>query len=153
MGDYEIRTYDSIKVGETATFTKTVTQADDCLFAGISGDFNPAHIDEMYAKSTQFKTRIVHGAFTNALISAVLGMKLPGVGCIYANQETRFTAPVHFDCTLTAIAEVAEKYTKKDGKLKFIKIKTTVRIDDDPVMPEQNGKNAAEGMATVLMLK
>ena len=148
-----MRTWDSLEVGEKASFTKTITQADDTLFAGISGDFNPAHIDEEYAKKTQFKTRIVHGAFTNALISAVLGMKLPGVGCIYANQETRFTAPVHFGCTLSAWAEVAEKYTKKDGKLKFVKIKTTVVIDDDPVVPEQNGKNAAEGMATVLMLK
>jgi 3-hydroxybutyryl-CoA dehydratase len=153
MGTYKERTYDDIKVGETAVFTKTVTQPDDTLFAGISGDFNPVHIDEEYAKNTMFKTRIVHGAFTSALISAVLGMKLPGPGCIYGGQEIRFTNPVHFGDTVSAHAEVVEKYTKKEGKLKFLKIKTTVIIDNCVFDEKHNGKPAAEGFATILMMK
>ena len=115
MERYEVKTYDSIKVGDKATFTKTVTQADDLLFAGISGDFNPVHIDEQYAKTTMFKTRIVHGAYTVSLISAVIGMKLPGAGCIYGSQTIKFVNPVHFGDTLTAVAEVIEK--KEKGKV------------------------------------
>ncbi|MHA1231771.1 MAG: MaoC family dehydratase [Candidatus Helarchaeota archaeon] len=153
MGQYKERTYDDIQVGETASFTKTVTQADDTLFAGITGDFNPVHIDEEYAKNTQFKTRIVHGALTSSFISTVLGMKLPGPGCIYGGQEIRYTAPVHFGDTITATAEVIEKYTKKDGKLKFLKIKTQVIIDNCVVDPSHNGKVAADGFATILMMK
>ena len=153
MGEYVERTYDSIEVGEKASFTKTVTQPDVTLFAGISGDFNPMHVDQVYASKTQFKTRIVHGAFTGALISACLGMKLPGPGCIYGGQTIRFTNPVHIGATVSAVAEVTEKYTKKDGKLKFLKIKTEVIIDDDPVTPELVGKAAATGEATILMLK
>ncbi|MHA1270410.1 MAG: MaoC family dehydratase [Candidatus Helarchaeota archaeon] len=153
MGKYNERSFDDIEVGEKAEFTKTITQADDTLFAGISGDFNPVHIDEEYAKNTQFKTRIVHGAFTSALISAVLGMKLPGPGCIYGGQEIRFTAPVHFGDTVTAHAEVIEKYTKKEGKLKFLKIKTQVIIDSCVIDSSNNGKVAADGVATILMMK
>ena len=153
MGKYVERTYDDIKVGEKAEFTKTITQADDTLFAGISGDFNPVHIDQEYAKKTMFKTRIVHGAFTSALISAVLGMKLPGPGCIYGGQEIKFKKPIHFNTTVTAVAEVLEKYTKKDGKLKFLKIKTQVIIDSDTFDPNQNGEIAADGIATILMMK
>ena len=151
MANYEIRTYDSVKVGEKATFTKTVTQVDDALFAGISGDFNPVHIDEEYAKTTQFKTRIVHGAYTVGLISAVIGMKLPGPGCIYGSQKVRFTAPVHFGDTLTAIAEVIEK--KEKGKRLIIK--TTVVKDscvfDSGKFPKDTA--VAEGEATIFMMK
>lgn len=150
---YTIRTFDSLKVGEKATLTKKLTEEEDKVFGDITGDLNPAHTDEEYAKTTMFKTRIIHGAFTNSLISAVIGMKLPGVGCIYANQESRFTAPVHFGSTLSAHAEIVEKYTKKDGKLKFIKLKTTVVIDDDPFDASQNGKTAVDGMATIMILK
>ncbi|MFX0136126.1 MAG: MaoC family dehydratase [Candidatus Hodarchaeota archaeon] len=151
MGEYEIRTYDSVKVGEKATFSKTVTQVDDALFAGISGDYNPVHIDEEYAKTTQFKTRIVHGAYTVGLISAVIGMKLPGPGCIYGSQTVRFTAPVHFGDTVTAIAEVIEK--KEKGKRLIIK---TIVLKDYCVF--DSGKFpkdtvVAEGEATIFMMK
>ncbi|MDD1777512.1 MAG: hypothetical protein LUQ65_05030, partial [Candidatus Helarchaeota archaeon] len=67
---YEERTYDSIKVGEKAVFTKTITEADDYLFAGITGDFNPMHVDEAYASQTQFKGRIAHGVLSAGLISS-----------------------------------------------------------------------------------
>ncbi len=148
---YEIKTYDSINVGDKATFTKTVTQTDDALFAGISGDFNPVHIDEEYAKTTMFKTRIVHGAYTVGLISAVIGMKLPGAGCIYGSQTVKFVNPVHFGDTLTAIAEVIEK--KEKGKRLIIK--TTVVKDNCVFDSGKYPKDTvvAEGEATIFMLK
>ena len=151
MERYEVKTYDSIKVGDKATFTKTVTQADDLLFAGISGDFNPVHIDEQYAKTTMFKTRIVHGAYTVSLISAVIGMKLPGPGCIYGSQTVKFVNPVHFGDTLTAVAEVIEK--KEKGKRLIIK---TQVIKDDCVMDSAKypaGTVVADGEAVIFMLK
>ncbi|MHA1266424.1 MAG: MaoC family dehydratase [Candidatus Helarchaeota archaeon] len=150
---YEEKTYDEIKVGDKAVFTKTITEADDYLFAGITGDFNPMHVDEEYAKKTQFGGRICHGALSVGLISAVLGMKLPGPGCIYGGQTVRFTLPIHHGDTVSAHAEVIEKYTKKEGKLKFLKIKTTVIVDNCVKNPDQNGKEATVGEATILMLK
>jgi 3-hydroxybutyryl-CoA dehydratase len=150
---YEEKKFDDIKVGDKAVFTKTITEADDYIFAGITGDYNPMHIDEVYAKKTQFGGRICHGALSVGLISTVLGMKLPGPGCIYGGQTVRFTNPVHHGDTLSAHAEVIEKYTKKEGKLKFLKIKTTVVIVDCVKDPNQNGKEATVGEADILMLK
>jgi 3-hydroxybutyryl-CoA dehydratase len=150
---YEEKKYDDIKVGEKAVFTKTISESDDYLFAGITGDFNPMHCDEAYASQTQFKGRIVHGALSAGLISSVLGMKLPGPGCIYAEQTLRFTLPIHAGDTVSAHAEVIEKYTKKEGKLKFLKIKTTVVIDICVKDPTHKGKEAAVGEAIILMLK
>ena len=150
---YKELTYDEVNVGDKAVFTKTISESDDYLFAGITGDFNPMHVDEAYASKTQFGGRICHGALTLGLISTVLGMKLPGPGCIYAAQDVRFTNPVHHGDTISANAEVIEKYTKKDGKLKFLKIKTTAIIDICVKNPDQNGKEAAVGTATILMLK
>jgi acyl dehydratase len=95
-----------IKVGDSASFTKTFTDADVRSFAAISGDQNPIHLDETYAAGTQFKSRIVHGMLTSGLISAVLGMQLPGPGSIYLKQTLNFRAPVYLDDTITAIATV-----------------------------------------------
>ena len=150
---YVEKTYDEINVGDTAVFTKTVTETDDYLFAGITGDFNPMHVDEAYAKKTQFGGRICHGALSVGFISAVLGMQLPGPGCIYGGQTVRFTLPIHHGDTVSAHAEVIEKYTKKDGKLKFLKIKTTVIVDNCVKDPSHNGKEATVGEANILMLK
>ncbi|MHA1379639.1 MAG: MaoC family dehydratase [Candidatus Helarchaeota archaeon] len=151
MERYKIMTYDSINVGDKAFFTKTVTQTDDAMFAGISGDFNPVHIDEEYAKTTMFKTRIVHGAYTVSLISAVIGMKLPGPGCIYGSQTIKFTNPVHFGDTVTAVAEVIEK--KDKGKRLIIK---TQVIKDNCVYDAgkyPKGTVVADGEAVIFMLK
>jgi 3-hydroxybutyryl-CoA dehydratase len=95
-----------IKVGDSASFTKTFTDADVRSFAAISGDQNPIHLDETYAAGTRFKNRIVHGMLTSGLISAVLGMQLPGPGSIYLKQTLNFRAPVHLDDTITAVATV-----------------------------------------------
>ncbi len=102
------KTIDRINVGDAETFTKTVSETDVYLFAGVTGDLNPAHIDEAYAGGTFFKTRIAHGMLSAGFISAVIGMKLPGPGTIYMKQEIKFLAPVRIGDTITARAEVIE---------------------------------------------
>ncbi len=95
-----------LKVGDSASISKTFTDADVRSFSVISGDQNPIHLDEAYAAGTQFKRRIVHGMLTSGLISAVLGMHLPGPGSIYLKQTLNFRAPVYLDDTITAVATV-----------------------------------------------
>jgi 3-hydroxybutyryl-CoA dehydratase len=117
---------DELKVGQKASFTKTVTETDVYLFAGITGDINPAHINEEYAKSTFFKGRIAHGMLSGGLISAVLGMQLPGPGTIYASQTLKFLAPVRFGDTITASAEITEIFPDKNRVI----LKTTCTNQD-----------------------
>ena len=107
------KTYEVLEVGETASFSKTITETDICLFAGISGDFNPMHVDEDYASKTKFKTRIAHGPLSQSLIAPVLGTKLPGLGTVALELFTRFLAPVYPGDTITATAEVSEKLAEK----------------------------------------
>lgn len=107
-------TIDRIKTGDQARIQKTITEADIILFAGVSTDQNPAHINEEYAKTTMFKKRIAHGALSSSLVSAVLGMKLPGAGTIYISQFSKFTAPVYIGDTITAIVEAKEVITGKN---------------------------------------
>lgn len=96
----------TFQVGQRASVTRTISESDVYLFAGITGDPNPAHTSEEYAKKTHFKTRIAHGMLSSGLISAVLGMKLPGPGTIYTGQTIKFLAPVHIGDTITATAEI-----------------------------------------------
>ena len=112
------KTYDQLRLGDTAEFSKTFSEADIYLYAGISGDFNPAHIDETYARNTFFKTRIAHGMLSAGLISAVIGTQLPGPGSIYMQQTLSFLAPVHMGDTITAHVEVVEKMDRKKVRLK-----------------------------------
>ena len=107
------KTYDQLQIGEEASFSKTITETDVYLYAGISGDFNPVHVNEEFAKSTPFKTRIAHGGLPQSLIAPVLGMKLPGLGTIAVEITCRFKAPAFFGDTVTASAKVAEKIEKK----------------------------------------
>lgn len=107
-------TIHDVAVGRTAEFTKTISEADVYAFAGITGDFNPVHVDQVAAEASLFGGRIAHGMLTAALISTVIGMKLPGPGCIYMSQSLRFTAPVRFGDTVTAVAEVAEINVEKN---------------------------------------
>lgn len=99
---------EDIDVGMSATYAKTVSDADIVLFAGISGDSNPVHVDDDYARETMFKGRIAHGMLTASFISAVLGTRLPGPGCIYLSQNLRFKAPVRIGDTVRAVVEVTE---------------------------------------------
>jgi len=112
--------YDQICVGDSAEFSKTFSESDIYLYAGISGDFNPAHVNEDYAQKSFFKTRIAHGMLSAGLISAVIGTQLPGPGSIYMQQTLFFMAPVHMGDTVTARVEVVEKIDKKKVRLKTI---------------------------------
>lgn len=115
------KTYEEIKIGEKASSTKTVSETDVYLFAGITGDFNPMHVNEEFAKKTPFGTRIAHGGLASGLIAPVLGMKLPGLGTIVTKITVWFTAPVKFGDTITATVEVIEKMEEK----KRVKMKLT----------------------------
>ncbi|MCL2702204.1 MAG: MaoC family dehydratase [Defluviitaleaceae bacterium] len=110
--------YDELSVGQKASFSKTVTETDVYLFAGISGDINPAHLSEEYAKNTFFKTRIAHGLISAGLVSGVLGNIMPGHGTIWISQQLNFMAPVKFGDTITAVVEIAEKLEKSKIKIK-----------------------------------
>jgi 3-hydroxybutyryl-CoA dehydratase len=96
----------TISIGETASLAKTITEADICLFAGVTGDFNPLHMDKEFAKKTRFGERIAHGILSAGLISAVLGTKLPGPGSIYLSQSLNFHGPVRIGDTVTATVQV-----------------------------------------------
>jgi 3-hydroxybutyryl-CoA dehydratase len=111
---------DKLSVGQSARFSKTITETDIYLYAGISGDFNPAHVNEQYAAKTFFKTRIAHGMLTASFISTLIGTILPGPGSIYMRQELNFLAPVKIGDTVTAIAEVVEIIADK----KRVRLKT-----------------------------
>ena len=114
-------TIDQLEVGQQAHFSKTVAESDVYLYAGISGDFNPAHINQAYAEQTAFKTRIAHGMLAAGFISTVLGTQLPGPGTIYISQSLKFMAPVRIGDTITATAEVVElNMEKKRARLKTV---------------------------------
>ena len=100
--------FEAFRVGDAATFSKTVTEADVLLFAAVSGDFYPLHVDEEYAKATRFGTRVAHGMLTASLLSTTTGMLLQLPGGIYVAQTLHFRAPVRAGDTLTARSEVTE---------------------------------------------
>jgi 3-hydroxybutyryl-CoA dehydratase len=94
------------EVGEKASVTKIISEGDVYAFAGITGDFNPLHVDAEFARRSRFGERVAHGILTAGLISAVLGMRLPGPGGILLSQTLKFVRPVRFGDTITAMAEV-----------------------------------------------
>ena len=123
--------------GDKAHFTKTVSETDVYLYAGITGDLNPAHTNEVAMKGSRFGGRIAHGMLSAGFISAVLGMQLPGPGTIYLEQTLKFTAPVRIGDTVTATAEVVEVV---DGKR--LRLHTTC--------VNQDGTMVLDGEAMVL---
>jgi len=131
------KTIDELKIGDSAEFSKTVSETDIYQFAGITGDFNPAHMNEEYAKKTFFKTRIAHGMLSAGFISTAIGNKLPGTGSIYVKQDLRFLAPVRIGDTITARVEVIEIM---DGKNR-VRLKT--------VCVNQEGTQVLDGEAVV----
>ncbi|SRR5690554_2160077 len=104
--------YDSLDVGQKATFSKLVTEHDIMMFASMSGDRNPVHLDADYAAGTMFKERIAHGMFSGALISAAVACELPGPGTIYLGQKMEFKLPVKLQDELTVQLEILEKLPK-----------------------------------------
>lgn len=131
-------TIQEMKIGDSASTAKTISEADVYLFAGITGDHNPAHINEEASKKTAFGGRIAHGILSAGLISAVLAMKLPGPGTIYLGQELKFTKPVRFGDTVTATATVSEIVAEKN----IVKLET--------ICTNQRGEVVIKGMATVM---
>lgn len=117
---------EEMSVGMTATYAKTLTDADIVLFAGISGDINPVHLDQEFAQGTVFRGRIAHGMLTASLISTVLGTKLPGPGCIYVSQNLNFRAPVRIGDTVRATATV----TAVDEERGRVSIATVCRVGE-----------------------
>ncbi|MFY9941246.1 MAG: MaoC family dehydratase [Desulfobacterales bacterium] len=104
--------FEDLALGMSASFTKTLSEADVKWFAGVTGDFNPLHVNREYAEQSIFKQPVAHGMLAAGLISAALGCKLPGPGAIYMHQELNFVAPVHFGDTVTATVAVKELIAK-----------------------------------------
>jgi acyl dehydratase len=134
----ENRTYDEILLGDSASLSRTVSEADILLFAALSGDVNPAHLDHDYATSSMFGGVIVHGIFSGALISTVLGVKLPGPGTIYLGQSLRFLRPVKPGDQLSVSVTVREKHDDKK------------RLVLDCLCINQDGKTVVKGEAEVI---
>lgn len=126
------KTIHELKPGAQAKFSKTISESDVYLFAGISGDFNPVHVNQTYAEGTFFKSRIGHGFLTAGFISTVIGTMLPGLGTIYIRQELNFLAPVYINDTVTASVEVLEVDIKKNRVL----LKTLCKNQEDKLLIE-----------------
>jgi len=105
--------FEELTLGQQATVSRTITETDLRNFSGVSGDTNPMHLNEEFARSTPFGGCIVHGMLTASLISAVIGTKLPGPGCIYMSQSLKFLAPVRVGDTVYATAIVKELHAEK----------------------------------------
>lgn len=126
-----------IKIGDRASMARTISESDIYLYAGITGDLNPAHINEEEAKDGIFEGRVAHGMLSAGLISAVIGTQLPGPGSIYLEQDLKFLKPVRIGDTISAQVEVIEII-----KDKIIKLSTNCF--------NQSGEKVIEGKATIL---
>lgn len=133
-------TYDALEVGQKASYAKQVEERDIQLFAALSGDRNPVHLDAEYAAGTLFKERIAHGMFSGALISAAIACELPGPGTIYLGQQLKFTRPVKLGDSLTVELEVLEKLPKN-------RVRIATRVFN------QNAEQVVDGEAEVLAPK
>jgi len=140
----------NIEVGAKASFTKTITETDVILFAGSTGDMNPFHTNEEYARQARFGKRIAHGMLVTGLISAVMGMKLPGSGTIFLRQELDFRHPVYIGDTITAVAEVLHARQDKpvvtlstncynQNSVVVVEGKAVVLVDQWPYTPRGQG--------------
>jgi 3-hydroxybutyryl-CoA dehydratase len=131
--------FEDLTVGQTATFSKTITEADILMFAAVSGDTNPVHIDAEAAAASMFKERIAHGMLSASLISTVLGTKLPGPGTVYLGQSLKFRSPVKIGETVTATVKV----TALDPAKRRVTLETICTVKGKPVV---------EGEASVMVL-
>jgi len=130
--------FEDLAVGQTASFAKTITEADILLFSAVSGDTNPVHINAEYAATTMFKERVAHGMLSASLISTVLGTRLPGPGSVYLDQSLKFRAPVRIGSTVTAQVTI----TALDARRKWATLKTVCTVA---------GKRVVDGEATMLV--
>ncbi len=130
--------FEDLSVGMTGVFAKTVTEADIVLFAGVSGDTNPVHINQIFAENSMFKGRIAHGMLSASFISTVIGTRLPGPGAIYLSQSLRFRAPVKAGDTVVARATVTDILPER----RRVVLETTCSVGDTVVL---------DGEATVMV--
>jgi acyl dehydratase len=137
MLQLENRTYEELNLGDIASVSHLVSERDLILFAEVSGDVNPVHLDEDFAAATSFKGRIAHGMFTGALISAAIACELPGPGTIYIGQEISFLRPVRLGDEIRVELEVIDKLPKN-------RVKIATRVFN------QDNKQVVEGVATVM---
>ncbi len=128
-----------LTIGQSASFSKTVTESDIYTFAGVTGDLNPAHVNEEYAKQTRFGGRIAHGMLSAGFISAAIGMQLPGPGTIYLGQTLKFTAPVAIGDTVTATVKVSS----------YDQVRRRAVLET--ICVNQHGASVITGEATVLV--
>jgi 3-hydroxybutyryl-CoA dehydratase len=131
------------KVGDSAEMTKVITEEDIFLFAGITGDRNPIHISKEFAAKSRFGERIAHGILTAGLVSAVIGMKLPGPGCLYVSQTLNFLGPVKIGDEITARAEVVEMISERRMRLRtrcFNQRKEAVLDGEAIIVPPRAGR-------------
>lgn len=126
------KTIDQLNIGDRASISRQITERDVIRFAELTGDINPVHMDRFYAAQSVFGERIAHGMLTASLISAVLGMKLPGSGNIYVSQTIKFRAPVKFGDVIEAEVEVVEKLPERNR----VRLKTTCSNQDGTVVLE-----------------
>lgn len=117
---------DELKVGMSASVNKLATDSDIVGFSEVSGDYNPIHLDNDYAKKTKFKKRIAHGMMSASLFSGIFGTKLPGIGCLYLSQELKFKKPIFIDDEVVATV-VITKICLRTQKVTF---NTTCSVDD-----------------------
>jgi 3-hydroxybutyryl-CoA dehydratase len=141
---------DDLSVGMSSIYAKTVTDADIVMFAGISGDTNPVHLDALFADQTAFKGRIAHGMLSASFISTVLGTRLPGPGCIYLSQTLNFRAPVKAGDTVTA--RVTIKDINRDRKRVTMNTVCTVGettvVDGEAILKVNKRADVIEGSRT-----
>ncbi|MGE0386203.1 MAG: MaoC family dehydratase [Gammaproteobacteria bacterium] len=131
----------ALKVGDTASRTRTVTDQDVRAFAQVTGDVNPIHLDDAYAATTQFGRRIAHGMLSAGFISAVLANDVPGPGAVYLGQDLKFKMPVFIGDTITTDVEVTSY--REDRRIAILRTTCT----------NQDGKVVIEGQATALLTK
>ena len=138
---YQLTTYDDLKVGQKASLTKTITEEDLSHFIAITGDINPLHIDDSFAKQTFFGQRIAHGMLSASLFSTLVGMHIPGIGGIYKSQALEFLRPVFIGDTLCAWFEIVGIDQEKEE----IEIKSWI--------VNQDGENVIEGKTVASLLR
>jgi len=130
--------FEDLEVGQSDEYSRTISESDILIFAGVSGDTNPVHLNHEFASETMFEGCIAHGLLTASYISTVIGTKMPGPGCIYVGQTLKFKGPVKAGDTVIARATILEKVDAK----KFVKIQTQCLVGDKVVL---------DGEATIMV--
>ena len=138
---HRLARYEDFEIGQRATYSKTISEADITHFVAVSGDVNPLHVDEEFSRSTFFGSRIAHGVMAGALISTVIGTRLPGTGAIYRSQSFEFLRPARIGDTLTAWVEVEAI----DPDAETMELRSGV--------DNQNGEAVISGKSVVTLLR